>query len=81
MPLRKKIRAALSHRAAGARQRPPLPSGLSASAEKGRVTLDLGDVLHRKVKARAAAQGRKMTDVGRELFEAWCEAKPLSPDD
>lgn len=36
-----------------------------------KTTLDLPDALYRKVKSKAAIEGRSVRDVTIELFEAW----------
>jgi hypothetical protein len=41
-----------------------------------KTTMNLPDNLYRKVKTRAAAQGRTVRDVTVELYERWLEEDP-----
>jgi ParG len=56
---------------------PAFSPGLSTSAEKGRITVDLGPELYRRFKATSAWDGRKMNDIVRELVSSWVEAHPI----
>lgn len=71
-------RAALARtRDAAPRSTQPFHTGASTSAEKGRITVDLGPDLYRSFKTTAAWHDRKMNDVVRELVTAWLEDHPL----
>ena len=56
---------------------PAFSPGLSTSAEKGRITVDLGPELYRRFKAATAWDGRKMNDIVRELVSSWVDAHPI----
>jgi ParG len=56
---------------------PVFSPGLSTSAEKGRITVDLGPELYRRFKAATAWDGRKMNDIVRELVTSWADSHPI----
>lgn len=44
-----------------------------------KATIDVPDALYRRVKARAALEGRSVRDVSVELFEGWLAAAQTGP--
>jgi len=65
-------RAALA-RTAGqtATETKPFKTATTTVAEKGRLTVDLGAERYRELKIAAAYAGRQVSDVVRELVDAW----------
>ena len=58
----------------------PFQRGLASSAEKGRVTIDLGPDLYRSLKTATSWHGEQMSDVIRDLVSTWVEAHPVGND-
>jgi len=50
----------------------------TTSGAKGRITVDLGPELYRKLKTSAAWHDRKMNDVVRDLVQQWIADHPVS---
>lgn len=77
MSPRESTRAALSRtKTAADRAASPFTTG-SSSADKGRITVDLGPDLYRLFRTGTAWHSRKMNDVVRELVTAWLEEHPI----
>jgi hypothetical protein len=55
----------------------PFQTGLGTSAEKGRVTIDLGPDLYRSLKTATSWHGEQMSDVIRDLVSTWVAEHPI----
>lgn len=78
MSPRESTRAALARtRGVAAQSAQPFNTGMSTSAEKGRITVDLGPDLYRRFKTATAWHDRKMNDVVRELVTMWADEHPF----
>ncbi len=49
----------------------------SAGTGKGRITVDLGPDVYRRLKMRAAGYDKMMNEIIRELVEGWIAEHPL----
>jgi hypothetical protein len=58
-------------------RRSPFQTGIASSAEKGRVTIDLGPDLYRSLKTATSWHGEQMSDVIRDLVSQWVAEHPV----
>lgn len=58
----------------------PFQTGITTSAEKGRVTIDLGPDLYRALKTATSWHGEQMSDVIRDLVSRWVAEHPVGSD-
>ena len=55
----------------------PFQTGIPTSAEKGRITVDLGPDLYRIFKTSSSWHGEQMSDVIRDLVSTWVAEHPV----
>jgi hypothetical protein len=51
----------------------PIKVAPAAGASR-RINFDVDDAQHRRIRIKAASEGRTIAEVGRQLFDQWLEA-------